>query len=134
MECRFKAGRRHHPCKVACVAVRAYDSRKLVHAADAHANSHCRVDMRDELGRVGAACPRALVEQNEHWSPERHARMRRCTEAAQSWLRSHATVVALGKLVDVGREGERCARLFALRDENIAINELLGERQSARVE
>jgi hypothetical protein len=65
----FKAVWRHHARKLARVAMRPYDSRKLVHAADEHTSAHRRVDVLDELGRVDTACPRALVKQNEHWPP-----------------------------------------------------------------
>jgi hypothetical protein len=37
-----------------------------MYAAPVHADSHRLVDVLDELGRVGAARPRALVEENEH--------------------------------------------------------------------
>ena len=43
-------------------------------------------------------------------------------------------MVTLGKLVDIGREGERGARPLALGDEDVALLQLLGECQSASVE
>jgi hypothetical protein len=75
--------RRHHECKVACVAMRADDSWKLMHAADTHASSYRRMDVVNEFGRVSTARPCALVEQNEHWPPERQAHVRGCTGAAK---------------------------------------------------
>ena len=68
---RVRHARRYHERKVARVARRSYDSRKLVHAGYVHADFHRLVNVLDKRGRVGTARPRALVEQNEHWPRER---------------------------------------------------------------
>jgi hypothetical protein len=72
----FKAMPRYHQRKVARVARRADDCRKLVHTADAHANANRRVNMLNEFGSVSAARPCALVEQHEHWPHQRGAHQR----------------------------------------------------------
>ena len=53
---------------------------------------------------------------------------------AKSWLHGYVTVVAVGKLANVGREGEHCTHFLALGDEDVAVTELLGELQGTCVE